>query len=214
VADACCGLGGAALVANGLPYRMDMSDDAGDVLVFPSRSASRLLRLLFTASGLKVWGALVGILTLTAFLPGAAKLQAALVLALGLTAAVLARLRDPALEAVVQSRRWADPSQAIRFDGVLGRIEGRGRTRWRRVRCLLDGSDLVTTAYSRQHHDPAKTSIGGSRVLAVTSSLAADGVKGGSFRIIHLQLADGSRLMLAVDPFAVAAIEGALKAHA
>ena len=168
---------------------------------------------MFTRQGLKVCATVMGILALTAFFSDAARLPAAICLALVLTVPVATRMRDRGVEAAVNSRRWTDPSQAVRFDCLVRRCHGMGRLRWRQVRCVLTDAELATVSYWGRDQTPARTSIKGSRIVAVTSSRAPDGLKAGVFQVIHLELADGSILLLAVDRFTAVAVEGALRAQ-
>lgn len=179
------------------------------LLVLPSRSASRLLQAM--AKSKKVWAALGGILVVAILLPAAAKAPVALVLAGVLLVPIVRGLKDPATTEAVGSQRWRDPAQAVRFDGSLRRSGS--RSRWRQVRCLISGAELLVSSYWRRNQPPQVISLNSSEITSVATSTVRDGLKPGLMRIIRLQLADGSTLQLAVDLAVAEAVQGALAAH-
>jgi hypothetical protein len=180
------------------------------LLVLPSRSGSRLIRVMARSKG--VW-AIVGIVVIaSALLPTVAKAPVALLLAGVLMAPVVRGLRDPATATAVESLRWRDPTQAVRFDGGVRREDSRGR--WRQVRCVVRGTELMIGSYWRRSRAPQVVSIKSSSVTSVTTSELRDGLKPGLMSVIHLRLANGSTLQLAVDRELAEAVSGTLTAHA
>lgn len=171
-------------------------------------AASHLLLLLLRSK--RAWGAVALILVATAVVPSIAKVPVALVLAAVLLAPLLRSLQGRPREG--SPRRPVDPARPVRFDGFQGE-PGAKRTRWKHVRCLVEGSDLRISSFWHAGA-PKVVSLDGAVLRSITASGPRDvNLKSDRMRIIELEISDAFTLLLAVDSSIEETVQAALRAR-